>query len=457
MPNLEVKCSKELESLFLENNGELLRKMHALLQGHQSLDPVTEEPKNTMLRNRVATTLTPWTFCIVGDEEVPSKRVSVNFALGDKPDRKGPLGDRLRKDLGLDLEDVIVTHLSEKYKMEEGREYTMVSETREVNRHHYNDKPRKKSAPRPKNIEPDPNPEKPTFEMPVGAINTHCHVNSNGMTPFPWSDDRKYDPAFAPWRKLEELDNHLGFAGEVVVAATCHGTDNSYMLNALKKSKGRALGVAFVDKTISDGELTELDAAGVRGVRYSYVKRLTNPPPPEEMVRMALRLKRLKDSGQFKNEWHIDLYCEAADLKDLESHIKVIPIPVVFDHMAVPVIANGVEDPEFQRFRQLFRDKKDCYAKVTCPERLTGSGRPEDWAKVLPFARALADEFPQRVISGTDWPHPNMKEGQMPNDGALLNRWIWDVAGRNGEALKRLLVDNPRKLFNFPLHSAPRA
>jgi len=402
--------------------------MHALLQGHQSLDPVTEEPKNTVLRNRVATTLTPWTFCIVGDEEGPSKRVSVNFALGDKPDRKGPLGDRLRKDLGLDLEDVIVRHLSEKYKMEEGREYTMVSETREVNRHHYNDKPRKKASARPKNLEPDSQPEKPAFEMPPGAINTHCHVNSNGMTPFPWSDDRKYDPAFAPWRKLEELDTFLGFSGEVIVAATCHGTDNSYMLNALKRSKGRALGVAFVEKNISDQELADLDAAGVRGVRYSYVKRLTNPPPPEEMVTMANRVRGLN--------WHIDLYCEAADLKDLEPHIKAIPIPVVFDHMAVPVVNNGVSDPEFQRFQQLFRDKPDCYAKLTCPERLTGSSRPEDWSRVLPFARALAEEFPDRVITGTDWPHPNMKEGQMPNDGKLLNQWIWEVAGKDSATLK---------------------
>jgi len=416
--------------------------MHALLQGHQSLDPVTEEPKNTMLRNRVATTLTPWTFCIVGDEEGPSKRVSVNFALGDKPDRKGPLGDRLRKDLGLDLEDVIVNHLSEKYKMEEGREYTMVSETREVNRHHYNDKPRKKSPARSKNLEPDPKPDKPAFPMPPGAINTHCHVNSNGMTPFPWSDDRKYDPAFAPWRKLLELDTFLGFSGEVIVAATCHGTDNSYMLNALKKSKGRALGVAFIDKNVSDQDLVELDKAGVRGVRYSYVKRLTNPPPPEEMITMARRVKYLN--------WHIDLYCEAADLKDLEPHIKAIPIPVVFDHMAVPAIDKGVSDPEFQRYLQLFRDKKDCYAKVTCPERLTGSSKPEDWSKVLPFARALAEEFPDRVITGTDWPHPNMKEGQMPNDGELLNRWIWEVAGKNSDTLKRLLVDNPRRLFKFP-------
>lgn len=441
MPNLEVKCSKELEHLFLENDGELLRKMHALLQGHQSLDPVTEEPKNTMLRNRVATTLTPWTFCIVGDEPGPSKRVSVNFALGDKPDRKGPLGDRLRKDLGLDLEDVIVNHLSEKYKMEEGRDYTMVSETREVNRHHYNDKPRAKAPARSKNLEPNPQPDKPAFEMPPGAINTHCHVNSNGMTPFPWSDDRKYDPAFAPWRKLQELDTFLGFSGEVVVAATCHGTDNSYMLNALKKSKGRALGVAFVEKTISDQELTDLDKAGVRGVRYSYVKRLTNPPSPEDMVAMANRIKRLN--------WHIDLYCEAADLRDLEPHIKAIPVPVVFDHMAVPNIDKGIGDPEFQRYLQLFRDKKDCYAKVTCPERLTGSSKPEDWSKVLPFARALAEEFPDRVITGTDWPHPNMKEGQMPNDGELLNRWIWEIAGRNSDTLKRLLVDNPRRLFNF--------
>ena len=133
-------------------------------------------------------------------------------------------------------------------------------------------------------------------------------------------------------------------------------------------------------RTISDQELTDLDAAGVRGVRYSYVKRLTNPPPPEEMVAMANRIKRLN--------WHIDLYCEAADLKDLEPHIKAIPIPVVFDHMAVPNIDKGVSDPEFQRYLQLFRDKKDCYAKVTCPERLTGSSKPEDWSKVLPFARA---------------------------------------------------------------------
>jgi 2-pyrone-4,6-dicarboxylate lactonase len=449
MPNLEVKCSQEMESFFLENNGELLKKLHALLKDHKSLDPVTEEPKNTVLRNRVATTLAPWAFCIVGDEHAPSKRISVNFALGDKPDRKGPLGDRLRKDLGLDLEDVIVSHLSEKYQMEEGRDYTMVSETREVNRHHYNDKPRTKVPARPRNIEPNPNPDKPSFEMPPGAINTHCHVNSNGMTPFPWSDDRKYDPAFAPWKKLEELDTFLGFSGEVIVAATCHGTDNSYMLNALKRANGRALGVAFVDKNISDEELAALDAAGVRGVRYSYVKRLTNPPPPDEMVGMAIRLKRLMDSGKLKNDWHIDLYCEAADLKDLEAHIKAIPIAVVFDHMAVPAVANGVDDPEFQRFLQLFRDKRSCYAKLTCPERLTGSSKPEDWMKVLPFALALAKEFPDHVITGTDWPHPNMKEGQMPNDGALLNRWIWEVAGKNSDSLKRILVDNPRHLFNF--------
>ena len=449
MPNLEVKCSKDMERFFLENDGELLRKMHDLLKNHQSLDPATEQPKNTVLRNRVATTLAPWAFCIVGDEPGPSKRVAVHFALGDKPDRKGPLGDRLRKDLGLDLEEIIVDHLSSKYNMEEGREYTMVSETREVNRHHYNDRPRRRLMPFPKNLEPDPDPDRPVFDMPAGAINTHCHVNSNGMTPFRWSEDRKYDPAFAPWRKLEELDRFLGFSGEVVVAATCHGTDNSYMVNALKSSKGRALGVAFVDKGVADDELIRLDSAGVRGVRYSYVKRLTNPPPPDEMVNLACRLKRLKAGGKLQHEWHIDLYCEAADLKDLESHIKSIPVPVVFDHMAVPVTGKGVGDPGFEHFLRLFRDKTDCYAKLTCPERLAGSGKPEDWRQVLPFARALAGAFPERVITGTDWPHPNMKEGQMPNDGALLNRWIWEIADQDSGKLKRILVDNPRRLFDF--------
>ena len=182
MPNLEVKCSRELENVFLENDGELLRKLHSLLKDHQSLDPLDQEqPKNTVLRNRVATTLTPWTFCIVGDEPGPSKRVSVNFALGDKPDRKGPLGDRLRKDLGLDLEDVVVNCLSEKYQMEEGRDYTMVSETREVNRHHYNDKPRKRSKPLAKNLEPDPLPDKPAFR----------HARRSRQHPLPREQQRR--------------------------------------------------------------------------------------------------------------------------------------------------------------------------------------------------------------------------------------------------------------------------
>src|SRR6185437_2020455 len=195
-------------------------------------------------------------------------------------------------------------------------------------------------------------------------------------------------------------------------------------------------------------ELSDLDSAGVRGVRYSYVKRLTNPPPPEEMVTMATRLRDLRSAGKLKNDWHIDLYCEAADLADLESHIKQIPVPVVFDHMAVPVIDAGVKAPAFQLYLKLFREKTDCYAKVTCPERLTGSSKPEDWKKVLPFAHALSEAFPDRVITGTDWPHPNMKPGQMPNDGALVNRWIREVAG--GErGLKRILVENPRKLFKF--------
>jgi 2-pyrone-4,6-dicarboxylate lactonase len=99
---------------------------------------------------------------------------------------------------------------------------------------------------------------------------------------------------------------------------------------------------------------------------------------------------------------------------------------------------------------QILRDKTDCYAKVTCPERLTSSGKPGDWKQALPFAQTLAKEFPDRVISGTDWPHPNMKAGQMPNDGALVSQWIWEVANKDSGNLRRLLVENPRQLFGFP-------
>src|SRR5262249_15839475 len=152
-----------------------------------------------------------------------------------------------------------------------------------------------------------------------------------------------------------------------------------------------------------------------------------------EMIEMSRRLVELKKAGRIKNDWHIDLYCEAADLKDLDEHIRKIETPVVFDHMAVPNIKNGVEDPEFQRYLKLFRDKTNCYAKVTCPERITMSGNPEDWNKVAPYVNALTAEFPDRVLLGTDWPHPNMKEGQMPNDGKLVNRWMREIVARGDD------------------------
>jgi 2-pyrone-4,6-dicarboxylate lactonase len=278
-----------------------------------------------------------------------------------------------------------------------------------------------------------PNPSKPKFKPPAGAVDAHCHVfGPEGK--FPYALERKYTPCDAPKEKLFALRDFLGFDKNVIVQASCHAKDNRAMVDALDAANGRAKGVAFVGEEVTDDELKWMDRAGVRGVRFNFLKRLVDITPRDVLERIARRVAPLG--------WHIVIYFEMPDLPDFEDFFTSLPTTVVVDHMGTPDVRKGLADPSNQRFLRMLENHHNFWVKATCPERMTIAGPPYD--DVAPFARALVEHFPDRVIWGTDWPHPNMKK-EAPDDGIVVD-YIAKIAPT--PALQQaLLVDNPMRLY----------
>ncbi|HEU4485708.1 MAG TPA: amidohydrolase family protein [Povalibacter sp.] len=280
----------------------------------------------------------------------------------------------------------------------------------------------------------DPSPSRPTFRPPPGAVDAHCHVFGPGDV-FPYAPQRKYTPCDAPKEKLWELRDFLGFERNVIVQATCHGSDNRALVDALLHSGGRARGVATVDRDVSDAELRMLHEAGVRGVRFNFVKRLVDSAPREVLLQIAQRIQALG--------WHIVIYFEAQELPELYDFFTSLPTTVVVDHMGRPDVTQPVDGPQFELFVKLMREHSNFWSKVSCPERLSHSGPPL-YQDVVPFARRIVETFPDRVLWGTDWPHPNMKS-HMPDDGKLVD-FIPQIAP-TPQLQQQLLVDNPLRLY----------
>ena len=278
-----------------------------------------------------------------------------------------------------------------------------------------------------------PDPKRPDFTPPSGAVDAHCHVFGPAGE-FPFAPERKYTPGDAGKDMLFALRDHLGLSRNVIVQASCHGKDNSAMIDALRTSGGLARGVAVVAHDIADDELDMMHEAGVRGVRFNFVKRLVDATPREVFMRTAERVQRLG--------WHVVVYFEAPDLADLSPFLKELPGIVVVDHMGRPDVSQPVDGPEFARFVTLMEELPTLWTKVSCPERLTVAGPPYD--DVVPFQRHLVERFPERVLWGTDWPHPNMKSHR-PDDGLLVDT-IARIAPT--PALQQaLLIDNPMRLY----------
>jgi 2-pyrone-4,6-dicarboxylate lactonase len=284
-------------------------------------------------------------------------------------------------------------------------------------------------------------PAKPHFQLPAGAVDAHCHVFGPGAE-FPYAPERKYTPCDASKLELYALRDHLGFARNVVVQATCHGADNRAMVDALLHSGGKARGVATVKRSVGDAELQAMHAAGVRGVRFNFVRRLVDFTPKDELLEIAGRVAALG--------WHVVIYFEAADLRELSEFFTALPTIIVVDHMGRPDVGKPVDGPEFELFLKFMRQHPNVWSKVSCPERLSVRGPPalngerNAYRDVVPFARTIVESFPDRVLWGTDWPHPNLKD-HMPDDGLLVD-FIPHIA-ITPELQRKLLVDNPTRLY----------
>ena len=279
-----------------------------------------------------------------------------------------------------------------------------------------------------------PNPSKPKFVVPAGAVDAHCHVFGPGDV-FPFAPERKYTPCDASWEQLFALRDFLGFDKNVVVQATCHGSDNSALLDVLERANGKARGVVTVKSDISVEELERMHALGVRGVRFNYVKRLVDPKPDDYYRAIIEKIRPLG--------WHVVLYFEPADLREKKDFFNSLNIPLVIDHMGRPDVTKPVDNEEFEMFLDFMRGNPDIWCKVSCPDRLTVSGSPL-YSDVIPFAKKIVEEFPDRVLWGTDWPHPNMKK-EMPDDGILVD-YVPSIA-TTPELQEKLLVTNPNNLY----------
>jgi 2-pyrone-4,6-dicarboxylate lactonase len=277
-------------------------------------------------------------------------------------------------------------------------------------------------------------PSKPRFSLPESAVDAHCHVFGPGEQ-FPFAETRKYTPCDASKQQLWQLRDFLGVSRNVIVQATCHGNDNSALVDALVSADGMARGIASVSVDISDSELEALHSSGVRGVRFNFVRRLVDALPFDDLTRVAARINELG--------WHIVIYFESQELAELYHFFESLPTIIIVDHMGRPDIAKGVEDPQFELFLSLLRGNENFWSKVSCPERLSKTG-PHGYQDVIPFAKKVIDEFPDRVLWGTDWPHPNMKS-HMPDDGKLVD-FIPKVA-TTVELRRKLLVENPMRLY----------
>ena len=292
-------------------------------------------------------------------------------------------------------------------------------------------------------------PAVPRFKVPAGAVDAHCHVFGPGAE-FPYAAERKYTPCDASHAQIKALRDTLGFSRNVIVQATCHGADNRAMAAACRNSEGKARGVATVKRSVTDHELEALHADGVRGVRFNFVKRLVDFTPKDELLEIAGRIQQLG--------WHVVVYFEAVDLPELWDFFTALPTTVVVDHMGRPNVGQALDGPEFALFMKFMRQHENVWSKVSCPERLSLAGpqalngEQAAYRDVVPFARQVVESFSDRVLWGSDWPHPNLK-GHMPDDGLLVD-FIPHIAV-TPELQHKLLVDNPMRLY-WPEESVSR-
>jgi 2-pyrone-4,6-dicarboxylate lactonase len=280
---------------------------------------------------------------------------------------------------------------------------------------------------------PDPNTHKPKLPFPHGACDCHSHV-FGPQSRYPYAPNAAYIPPDSPTGNYVRMLKTIGCERAVIVQPSVYGTDNTAMLDALRSGLFDFRGIAVVRRDITDGELRSYHDAGVRGIRVN----LSSATPGMTLADAQLMIPRLKALG-----WHIQLFLDLKTIADADEKLGALDITIVIDHFGRVSAKEGVQGEAFQRLLRLVR-RPNCWAKLIGPYFLS-SERPL-FPDVTPLAQAVVAAAPDRVVWGTDWPHPS-PHGTMPNDGDLadmLATWVPDEAQR-----KRVLVDNPARLYGF--------
>lgn len=281
---------------------------------------------------------------------------------------------------------------------------------------------------------PDPDTRTPKFSLPHNATDAHCHIFGPGHI-YPYAPDRSYTPPDAGLDDFKRLQSILGLTRAVLVNASCHGTNNDPILDAIAQSGGAYRGVANIDISFTEADIETLHAGGVRGCRFNFVRHLGGIPDMKEFHAIIERIRAF--------DWHVVLHFDAIDLVDFADLLDNLPIPYIIDHMGRVPTRDGLDQQPFRNLLEFAR-RDNCWIKVCGAERISSAGPP--FTDAMPFASRIIEVAPDRVLWGTDWPHPNIKE-HMPNDGDLVD--LIPLMATTAEQQQKLLVDNPQRLYGF--------
>jgi predicted TIM-barrel fold metal-dependent hydrolase len=253
---------------------------------------------------------------------------------------------------------------------------------------------------------------------------------------FPYAEGRGYTPPDCPIESYLTLLDTLGLERGVIVHGSAHGSDNRVTLHGIAQAPDRLRGVAVVDPDITDNELEQMDRGGIRGIRLSTM--LKGAFGTEHLEPLADRIKGLG--------WHIVIHLDKVDeIAEIEPRLRALPVDIVVDHLGRARGGEGVENPGFQALLRLVHDTDTIWAKLSSWYRLSDKGPPYD--DMTPLAEALIEARRDRIIWGSNWPHPILWDYPMPNDGDLLDQFM----GWAGDemTIHQILVDNPATLYGF--------
>ena len=273
---------------------------------------------------------------------------------------------------------------------------------------------------------------KPAFLLPRGACDTHVHI-WGPFDRFPLAKGAPYTPPERTSDDLVALHERLGADRAVIVQTTVYKADNRAMLDGIARSAGRWRGVALIDESFDDVAFRALHEGGVRGVRFGFVKHLGGVPDLALVRRTAARIAPMG--------WHLVLHLDAGNIPEFLEFFGEFNLPVVVDHMGRVPVRDGLDQTPFRLLLELLK-RPNWWVKVSGAERISETGPP--FTDAIPFAQRLIAAAPDRVLWGTDWPHPNVR--WEPDEADLV-----DLLPRfaDAAALQQLLVDNPARLYGF--------